>query len=105
MFGSLYINNIIPRVCNDAHPHNNLKPTQMVKGKRKPKETEHVTIRKNDEFRRNNLLTNAAKGVGKASEKDGNVILRCGTESYGYVIYTILNAKLADYGIHESTKR
>jgi hypothetical protein len=66
----------------------------MVKGKRKPKETEYVTVQINDFFRRNNLLTNAKLGVGKASEKDGNVIMQCGTESYGYIIYTILNAKL-----------
>ena len=66
----------------------------MVKGKRKPKETEYVTVRENDFFRRVNLLTNAAKGVGKATEKNGNVIMQCGTESYGFVVYTILNAKL-----------
>jgi hypothetical protein len=67
----------------------------MGKGKvRKPKETEYVTVRKNDFFRRNNLLANARMGVGKITEKDGNIVMRCGTESYGYVVYTIVDAKL-----------
>ena len=35
-------------------------------GKRKPRETEYVTVRKNDLDRRTNLLINAGKGVGKA---------------------------------------
>lgn len=64
------------------------------KGKRKPKETEYVTVHKNDLFRRDNLLHNARAGVGKVTEKDGDVILKCGTEAYGYVIYTIVDAKL-----------
>ena len=69
----------------------------MGKGKvRKPKATEYVTVNKHDPFRRDNLLTNARLGVGKASEKDGDVILRLGTESYGYVVYTIKDAKLAE---------
>ena len=76
----------------------------MVKGKRKPKETEYVTIRENDLFRRNNLLTNAIKGVGKAIEKDGDVILQLGIESYGYVVYTIKNANLAEHGNNKLSK-
>ena len=78
----------------------------MVKGKsRKPKETEYITIGENDLFRRNNLLTNAIKSVGKATEKDGDVILRCGTESYGYVVYIIKNVNLADYGNNKLSKQ
>lgn len=76
----------------------------MGKHKRKPKETEYKTIGENDFLRRGNLLANANMGVGKASEKDGNVILRCGTESYGFVVYTILNAKLTDHVINKPTK-
>lgn len=77
----------------------------MGKGKvRKPKATEYVTVHKNDPFRRDNLLANARKGVGKATEKDGDVILRLGTESYGYVVYTIKNATLAIDGNNKSTK-
>ena len=73
------------------------KPIIMGKGKiRKPRETEYVTIRENDFFRRNNLLINAGKGVGKVTEKDGNIVMRCGTESYGYIIYTIIDANLDD---------
>jgi len=70
----------------------------MVKGKntRKPKATEYITVRKNNFYRRSrtNLLANARMGVGKATEKDGDVILRLGTESYGFVVYTIKDAKL-----------
>jgi hypothetical protein len=51
-------------------------------------------VHKNDPFRRDNLLANAKAGVGKVTEKDGNVVMRCGTEAYGYVVYTIVDAKL-----------
>ena len=61
---------------------------------RKPKETEYITIGHADSARRENLLNAANIGAGKASEKDGDVILRVGNNTYGYVVYTILNAKL-----------
>lgn len=68
------------------------------KVKRKPKETEYVTVRKNDLHRRTNLLLNLSKGVGKAKDDDdGNIILRLGNETYGFIVYTIMNAKLSDY--------
>jgi len=70
----------------------------MVKGKgkaRKPKETEHITIGFSDGIRRQMLLENINRGVGKATEKNGNIVVRFGTESYGYIIYTILGGKLA----------
>ena len=65
---------------------------------RKPKETEYITLGHTDRKRREMLLYNASRGVGKATEKDGNVILRLGSESYGLVIYTILNAKINPNG-------
>lgn len=61
---------------------------------RKPKETEYITLGHTDRNRREMLLYNASKGVGKVSEKDGNVIIRLGSESYGLIIFTILNAKM-----------
>ncbi len=68
---------------------------RMTKTKvRKPKETEYETVGEGSSIRRQMLLINARKGIGKVSEKDGNVILRLGTESYGYIVYTILNATL-----------
>ena len=67
----------------------------MSKGKtRKPKETEFETVGEGSSIRRQMLLTNARKGIGKATEKDGNVVLKLGSESYGYIVYTILNATL-----------
>ena len=71
----------------------------MVKKKtRKPKETEYITLGHTDRKRREMLLYNASRGVGKVTEKDGNVILRLGSESYGLIIYTILNAKVNSNG-------
>ena len=68
----------------------------MVKGKRKPKETEYETVGEGSSIRRQMLLINAAKGVGKVTEKDGNIVLRLGSESYGYIIYTIIGATMTD---------
>jgi len=70
----------------------------MAKGKgkvRKPRETEYITIGFSDGERRRNLLDAVNNGIGKSSEKDGNIIVRFGTESYGYIVYTILGGKLA----------
>ncbi|MHA1199468.1 MAG: hypothetical protein ACTSQF_09095 [Candidatus Heimdallarchaeaceae archaeon] len=61
-------------------------------------------MNKHDPFRRDNLLTNARLGVGKVIEKDGDVILRLGTESYGFVVYTIKNATLAIDGNNKQSK-
>ena len=64
---------------------------------RKPKETEHISIGTSDPIRRQMLLTNANLGVGKVSQVKGNVVMRVGNETYGYIIYTILNAKLDNH--------
>jgi len=64
---------------------------------RKPKETEYISIGKADPDRRANLLDAADRGIGKVSEKGGHVIMRVGNETYGYVVYTILNAKLTKH--------
>ena len=68
---------------------------------RKPKETEHISIGQADPDRRANLLDAANRGIGKVTQVKGNVILRVGNETYGYIVYTILNAKL-DKNEHSS---
>ena len=64
---------------------------------RKPKETEYISIGQADPVRRTNLLDAANRGIGKVSEKGGHVVMRLGNDTYGYVVYTILNAKLINH--------
>ena len=65
---------------------------------RKPKETEYITLGHTDKERRNNLLLNASRGVGKVRQDGDNVVIRLGSESYGLLFYTVLNAKIHPNG-------
>lgn len=55
---------------------------------------EKIIIGTSDEFRRNNLLTNAARGLGKAVQSGDHVSYIVGNDREGYIEYIILYAKI-----------
>lgn len=70
----------------------------MAKKVRKPKETEYITLGYTDIERRNNLLFNASRGVGKVKQEGDDVVITLGSPAYGLVVFTVLNAKVTPYG-------
>jgi hypothetical protein len=47
-----------------------------------------------NEFKRNNLLTNAKRGLGKAVQVGKDLSYTIGNDSEGYIEYFILNATI-----------
>jgi hypothetical protein len=72
------------------------KPFIKGQNQQKPVKFERIIVRncKEYEFKRNNLLTNAVRGLGKAVQVGDNVSYTIGNDREGYIEYVILNAKI-----------
>ena len=55
---------------------------------------EKIIIGTSNTFRRNNLLTNASRGLGKAVQSGDHVSYIVGNDREGYIEYIILNATI-----------
>lgn len=68
----------------------------MTNTKFQKKPTEYIKVGKTDLSRRENLIANAKNGVGKAKQVGPDIHLVVGSDKFGYIEYTILNAQLTD---------